>query len=68
VRDPAGDPDDLVAAIVAATRRWDAEGDGRVAIAIELPTGLDYGQLARSPPGSTATRGAASRPASRWSW
>jgi ethanolamine utilization protein EutA len=46
VQDPAGDPEDLVAAIVAATRRWDAEGDGRVAIAIELPTGLDYGQLA----------------------
>jgi ethanolamine utilization protein EutA len=46
VRDPTGDPEDLVAAIVAATRRWDAEGDGRVAIAIELPTGLDYGQLA----------------------
>jgi ethanolamine utilization protein EutA len=46
VHDPTGDPDDLVAAIVAATRRWDAEGDGRVAIAIELPTGLDYGQLA----------------------
>jgi ethanolamine utilization protein EutA len=46
VQDPTGDPEDLVAAIVAATRRWDAEGDGRVAIAIELPTGLDYGQLA----------------------
>jgi ethanolamine utilization protein EutA len=46
VPDPTGDPEDLVAAIVAATRRWDAEGDGRVAIAIELPTGLDYGQLA----------------------
>jgi ethanolamine utilization protein EutA len=46
VQDPTGDPEDLVAAIVTATRRWDAEGDGRVAIAIELPTGLDYGQLA----------------------
>jgi ethanolamine utilization protein EutA len=46
VRVPTEDPEDLVAAIVAATRRWDAEGDGRVAIAVELPTGLDYGQLA----------------------
>jgi ethanolamine utilization protein EutA len=46
VHDPTDDPDQLVDAIVAATRRWDAEGDGRVAIAVDLPAGLDYGQLA----------------------
>jgi ethanolamine utilization protein EutA len=46
VHDPTEDPDQLVDAIVAATRRWDAEGDGRVAIAVDLPAGLDYGQLA----------------------
>jgi ethanolamine utilization protein EutA len=46
VHDVTDDPDGLVDAIVLATRRWDAEGDGRVAIAVDLPTGLEYGQLA----------------------
>jgi ethanolamine utilization protein EutA len=46
VHDVTDDPGELVQAIVSATRRWDAEGDGRVAIAIDLPSGLDYGQLA----------------------
>ena len=36
----------LAEAITAATRRWDAEGDGRVAIAVDLPSGLSYEQLA----------------------
>ncbi len=40
------DVDALIAAVRSATRRWDAEGDGRVAIALELPHAMDYGQLA----------------------
>ncbi len=43
------DPDvgagQLVEAISAATRRWDAQGDGRVAIAVDLPSGLSFEQL-----------------------
>jgi ethanolamine utilization protein EutA len=46
VHDVTEDPDALVEAIVAANRRWDAEGDGRVAIAVDLPVGLGFGQLA----------------------
>ncbi len=45
VPDPTGGVQRLVDAIGAATRRWDAEGDGRVAIAVDLPRGLSYEQL-----------------------
>jgi ethanolamine utilization protein EutA len=45
VPDPASGVQTLVDAIAAATRRWDAEGDGRVAIAVDLPRGLTYEQL-----------------------
>jgi ethanolamine utilization protein EutA len=38
-------PDKLAHAIRRATQRWDAEGDGRVAIALELPEGLAYPEL-----------------------
>lgn len=44
--EPAAGPETLVEAVTAATRRWDAEGDGRVAIAVDLPSGLSYEQLA----------------------
>ena len=44
--DPTASVQVLVDAITAATRRWDAEGDGRVAIAVDLPQGLSYEQLA----------------------
>ncbi|MFP4312010.1 MAG: ethanolamine ammonia-lyase reactivating factor EutA [Nitriliruptoraceae bacterium] len=44
--DAATDASLLAEAIGAATRRWDAEGDGRVAIAVDLPSGLSYEQLA----------------------
>ncbi len=46
VPDPTAGAQLLVDAIGAATRRWDAEGDGRVAIAVDLPQGLSYEQLA----------------------
>lgn len=46
VQNATEDPDELVEAIIAATRRWDAEGDGRVAIAVDLPVGLGFDQLA----------------------
>ena len=46
VPDPTAGAQILVDAIAAATRRWDAEGDGRVAIAVDLPQGLSYEQLA----------------------
>jgi ethanolamine utilization protein EutA len=35
----------LVTAVRSAARRWDAEGDGRVAIALALPDALGYGDL-----------------------
>jgi ethanolamine utilization protein EutA len=35
----------LAEAVRLATRRWDAEGDGRVAIALDLPDALDYSGL-----------------------
>jgi ethanolamine utilization protein EutA len=44
--DPTAGAVQLVDAITAAARRWDAEGDGRVAIAVDLPSGLSYEQLA----------------------
>jgi ethanolamine utilization protein EutA len=46
VQNATEDPGALVEAIIAATRRWDAEGDGRVAIAVDLPAGLGFDQLA----------------------
>ena len=39
-------PEELTSAIRHAARRWDAEGDGRVAIALDLPSDLDYAALA----------------------
>jgi ethanolamine utilization protein EutA len=39
------DPDRLAEAIRVAVRRWDAEGDGRVAVALDLPPRLDYAAL-----------------------
>jgi ethanolamine utilization protein EutA len=42
---PVPAPEELAQAVRAAVRRWDAEGDGRVAIALDLPAGLGYADL-----------------------
>jgi ethanolamine utilization protein EutA len=38
-------PGHLADAVRAAARRWDAEGDGRVAVALDLPDTLDFADL-----------------------
>jgi ethanolamine utilization protein EutA len=38
-------PGYLAEAVRAAARRWDAEGDGRVAVALHLPDTLDFADL-----------------------
>jgi ethanolamine utilization protein EutA len=43
--DQAPDPEQLADAIRVAVQRWDADGDGRVAIALDLPPNLDYAYL-----------------------
>jgi ethanolamine utilization protein EutA len=42
---PAVAPGTLADTVRAAARRWDAEGDGRVAIALGLPPDLGYAEL-----------------------
>lgn len=42
---PSGAPEHFAQAVRTAIRRWDAEGDGRVAISLDLPAGLGYGDL-----------------------
>jgi ethanolamine utilization protein EutA len=45
VNGPLTQPDELTTAIQHAVRRWDAEGDGRVAVALDLPSELDFETL-----------------------
>jgi ethanolamine utilization protein EutA len=53
---PEGVPaaSDLAEALLRAVRRWDRAGDGRVALAIDLPPGLGYPALARLAEGVVA--------------
>jgi ethanolamine utilization protein EutA len=53
---PSGIPpaDDLADALLQAVRRWDRAGDGRVALAFDLPRGLGYEALSRLAEGVVA--------------
>jgi ethanolamine utilization protein EutA len=53
---PTGVPpaEELAASLVQAVRRWDRAGDGRVALALDLPPGLGYPALARLAEGVVA--------------
>jgi ethanolamine utilization protein EutA len=47
-------PGDLATAVTHAVRRWDRSGDGRVALAFDLPKGMAYPALSRLAEGVVA--------------
>jgi ethanolamine utilization protein EutA len=53
-------PDALVSALAAAVERWDAEGHGRVALALDIPPQLDYETLSGIAKGLAAHAGSLS--------